>query len=46
MVSKQVAVIVRTKARPGIEERLMEAIQEVVEPARSEEGCINLQLLV
>ena len=46
MASEQVSVIARAKARPGMEEQLMEAIQEVVEPARSEEGCINLQLLV
>jgi quinol monooxygenase YgiN len=44
VASEQVSVIARAKARPGMEEQLMEAIQEVVGPTRSEEGCINYDL--
>ena len=44
MAREQVSVIARAKARPGMEEKLQQAIEEAVGPTRSEEGCINYDL--
>lgn len=44
MASEQVKVIARTKARPGMEERLAEVAGALVGPTRQEEGCINCDL--
>lgn len=44
MASEQITVIARTKARPGMEERLTEAAGALVGPTRQEEGCINYDL--
>ena len=41
MENAQVTVVARVKARPGMEERLVEAAHPLISPTRDEEGCIN-----
>ncbi|MES2203996.1 MAG: putative quinol monooxygenase [Pseudomonadota bacterium] len=44
MKSEQYSVLAVFKARPGKEEELKRALQEMVEPTLAEEGCINYDL--
>ncbi len=44
MSEKQVTVLATIKAKPGLEERVREAIMALVPPTRKEPGCINYDL--
>lgn len=44
MESERITVIARSKARPGMEDRLTDAAAGLVAPTRDEEGCINYDL--
>lgn len=39
-----VSVVARIQAREGMEQRLKEEASKLVEPTRSEEGCLNYDL--
>ncbi|MDQ4120574.1 MAG: antibiotic biosynthesis monooxygenase [Acidobacteriota bacterium] len=43
-MSKQIAVIARLKAKPGLQGRLEEATKSLIEPTQKEEGCISYVL--
>lgn len=40
----QVSVVARVKAKSGMEDRLAEEMEPLVEGSRSDEGCINYDL--
>lgn len=40
----RVTVVARIKAREGMEEQLREETEALVQPTRSEEGCLNYDL--
>jgi quinol monooxygenase YgiN len=44
MANEQVTVVARVKAREGMEDRLREETEALIEPTRSEEGCLNYDL--
>jgi len=44
MAEKQVTVLAKCKAKPGMEDRVREAVMALVAPTRSEPGCINYDL--
>ncbi len=44
MESERITVVARSKARPGMEDRLADAAAGLVAPTRDEEGCINYDL--
>ena len=44
MAGKQVTVLARFKAKPGMEEKAKQAILACVAPTRAEKGCINYDL--
>ena len=44
MASNQVTVLARIKAKPGLEQQVAEALTALVQPTRSEAGCINYDL--
>jgi quinol monooxygenase YgiN len=44
MAGKQVTVLARFKAKPGMEEKAKQAILACVAPTRAEAGCINYDL--
>ena len=44
MTDKQVTVIARIKAKPGMEETVKKEVQALVAPTRAESGCINYDL--
>jgi quinol monooxygenase YgiN len=44
MSGKQVTVLARFKAKPGMEEKAKQAILACVAPTRAEAGCINYDL--
>ena len=46
MKPKQVTVIARCRARPGLEQRVRDEILALVEPTRAEPACINYDLHV
>ena len=46
MKGKHLAVLAIMKARPGMEERLLEELTKLVEPTRKEDGCIQYDLHV
>ncbi len=46
MADKQVTVIARIKAKPGLEEKVKNEVMALVEPTRAEAGCINYDLHV
>jgi quinol monooxygenase YgiN len=43
-MSKQITVIARLTAKPGLEGRLEELLKSLVEPTRAEAGCIGYVL--
>lgn len=43
-MGKQITVIARLKAKPGLESRLEELAKGLIEPTRAEAGCINYVL--
>jgi quinol monooxygenase YgiN len=43
-MGKQITVIARLKAKPGLESRLEELAKALIEPTRAEAGCINYVL--
>ena len=44
MAGKKVTVFALVKAKPGMEETAKQELLALVEPTRSEEGCINYDL--
>jgi quinol monooxygenase YgiN len=44
MADKQVTVLARIKAKPGLEQQVAEAVMALVGPTRKEPGCINYDL--
>jgi quinol monooxygenase YgiN len=44
MAGEQVTVAVRMRARPGNEERVRQELLALLEPTRSEPGCINYDM--
>jgi quinol monooxygenase YgiN len=46
MASKQVTVIARIKAKPGMEEKVRTEVMALVAPTRAEAACINYDLHV
>ena len=44
MADKKVTVVARFKAKQGMEETVRQEIMALVEPTRSEPGCINYDL--
>ncbi len=44
MGSDQVTVVVRIKAKPGMEARVREELLKLLPPTRSEQGCINYDM--
>ena len=44
MQGKKVTVVARIKARTGMEERVKQELLSLVNPTRSEAGCINYDL--
>ncbi|MGH3148578.1 MAG: putative quinol monooxygenase [Rubrobacter sp.] len=44
MADEQVSVVARAKAPEGMTDRLRGELEALVEPTRSEEGCINYDL--
>ncbi len=46
MAEKKVTVLAYIKAKPGMEDKVREAVMNLVEPTRSEAGCINYDLHV
>lgn len=44
MKEKKVTVVARIKAKPGMEERVKQELLSLVNPTRSEAGCINYDL--
>lgn len=41
MATKKVTVIVRIKAKPGLEGKVRKEVMALVAPTRGEAGCIN-----
>ncbi|MFC1835731.1 putative quinol monooxygenase [Thermodesulfobacteriota bacterium] len=46
MADKMLTVVAGIKAKPGMEDRVREAVMALVPPTREEEGCINYDLHV
>jgi quinol monooxygenase YgiN len=46
MVSKEITVIARLKAKEGKEENLRETLLGLIQPSRADEGCISYNLHV
>ncbi|MEW6139475.1 MAG: putative quinol monooxygenase [Thermodesulfobacteriota bacterium] len=44
MSAKKVTVLARFRAKPGMEDRVREAVMALVGPTRQEAGCINYDL--
>ena len=44
MVSKQVTVVVRIKAKAGMEARVRQELLNLLAPTRGERGCINFDM--
>ena len=44
MGDDKLTVVARIKAKPGLEQRVREALLALVEPTRKEPGCINYDL--
>lgn len=44
MAEKNVTVLATIKAKPGLEERVRDAVTALVPPTRKEPGCINYDL--
>jgi quinol monooxygenase YgiN len=44
MAGEQVTVVVRIKARPGMESRVREELRSLLAPTRQESGCINYDM--
>lgn len=44
MTDKKVTVLVRIKAKKGLEERVKQGLLALLNPTRSEKGCINYDL--
>lgn len=44
MTSDQVTVVVRIKAKPGMEARVKEELLRLLAPTRTERGCINYDM--
>ena len=40
-VNKQITIVARFKAKPGMEDRIEQALLNVVAPSRAESGCIS-----
>ena len=43
-MGKQITIIARLKAKPGFEKRLEELAKSLIEPTRTEAGCIDYVL--
>lgn len=46
MADKKVTVLANIKAKPGMEDKVREAVMNLVVPTRKEAGCINYDLHV
>jgi quinol monooxygenase YgiN len=46
MPGKQVTVVVRIKAKPGMEARVRQELEALLAPTRVEKGCINYDMHV
>lgn len=44
MAAKPVTVVVRIKAKPGIEARVKQELFNLLAPTRAEQGCINFDM--
>lgn len=44
MAGKQVTVVVRIKAKTGMEVRVRQALLNLLKPTRAERGCINFDM--
>ncbi len=44
MGTAPVTVVVRIKARPGMEARVREELESLLAPTRSEKGCLNFDM--
>jgi len=44
MAAKQVTVVVRLKAKPGMETRVRQELHNLLKPTRAERGCINFDM--
>jgi quinol monooxygenase YgiN len=44
MAGKQVTVVVRIKAKTGMEVRVRQALLNLLKPTRAERGCINFDI--
>lgn len=44
MANNQVTVVVRMKAKPGMEARVREELLKLLAPTRAEQGCINYDM--
>jgi len=41
---KQLTVVARIKAKPGLEDRVKQGLLALIAPTRKEEGCLNYDL--
>jgi|SRR4051794_25948380 quinol monooxygenase YgiN len=44
MNTKSLCVLAQIKAKPGMEDKVREALQALVEPSRKDAGCLNYDL--
>ncbi|HKY72984.1 MAG TPA: putative quinol monooxygenase [Nitrospira sp.] len=44
MANKQVTVVVRLKAKPGLEAKVWEELHKLLRPTRAEQGCLNFDM--
>ena len=46
MLTEQITIIARIKAKPGMEQRMQQDLLSLLAPTQSEAGCITFDLLV
>lgn len=44
MANQQVTVVVRLKAKPGLEAQVREELHNLLRPTRAEQGCLNFDM--
>ena len=44
MTNKQVTVVVRLKAKPGLEAKVWEELHNLLQPTQAEQGCLNFDM--
>lgn len=44
MANKQLTVVVKLKAKPGLEAKVWEELHNLLRPTRAEQGCLNFDM--